>query len=88
MGTRNFKVLEILVLLQLGEHIGKFEHDLLAAVDVAAAQTPERAFGLFQTAAQLLHIALGDIHRFRSLACGFGIYKYTAFSMQKASGFT
>ena len=60
---RNFKVLEILVLLQLGEHIGKFEHDLLAAVDVAAAHAVKRALFLFQPAAQLLHIALGNIHK-------------------------
>ena len=60
---RDFKVLEILVLLQLGEHIGKFEHDLLAAVDVAAAHAVKRALFLFQPAAQLLHIALGNIHK-------------------------
>ena len=85
---RDLEILVVFILFQFGKLLGELGHDLLAAVDVAAAQTPERAFGLFQTAAQLLHIALGDIHRFRSLACGFGIYKYTAFSMQKASGFT
>ena len=51
-----------LVLPQLGERLAEFDHDLLAAVDIAAAQAVKGALGLFQPAAQLEHVALGDIH--------------------------
>ena len=59
----DLEVLVVFILFQFGKLLGELGHDLLAAVDVAAAHAVKRALFLFQPAAQLLHIALGNIHK-------------------------